>query len=56
MDSDKKLYETPTLTVHGSIEDITQDTLVWGSGDYLATDLLNPCGDPSDPLCYPSGS
>jgi len=56
MNSEKKLYETPTLTIHGSVEDITQAMLVWGTGDYLASAVLAECDDPDNPLCYPSGS
>ncbi len=29
----KKPYETPALTVHGSLKDITQSSFVVGTGD-----------------------
>ena len=31
--SEKRVYETPTLTVYGNVEDITQAVFRWGSGD-----------------------
>ena len=31
--SHKKPYETPTLTLYGGVEDITQDQWKWGTGD-----------------------
>ena len=33
MDKAKKTYETPTLTCHGQVEEITQATYRVGTGD-----------------------
>ena len=31
--TEKKVYETPTLTVYGSVKDITQSSFRLGTGD-----------------------
>ena len=33
MNSEKKVYEAPTLKVYGTVEEITQSAFVLGSGD-----------------------
>jgi hypothetical protein len=37
----KKLYKTPTLTSHGSVENITQSSLIVGTGDAWAINNLD---------------
>lgn len=37
---DKKQYQTPQLTIHGQLEDVTQSQSVVGNGDALFTVLI----------------
>jgi hypothetical protein len=41
-DTGKQPYETPTLTIHGSVEDLTQSSFDVGSGDQWAKDNSLP--------------
>lgn len=43
MKSEKKVYETPTLTVYGTVEDVTQSAFELGSGDYFVKQLGLDC-------------
>jgi len=67
MNSQKKVYETPELTVHGSIESITQAFGDTGSGDWFSNNIPGwfgqenqdtGCVDQTQWACsdYPTGS
>ena len=42
----KKTYQTPELKIHGSVEELTQDQSVAGTGDFRAVDT-RCCAEPT---------
>ena len=48
----KKLYEIPELSVHGSVASITQFWGDLGSGDYFTNNIPKLLGGPHDSGCW----
>ena len=47
----KKLYSTPELTTHGSIEELTQQTIKrFGSDDGILLNIPTPTGSTNVPI------